>query len=84
MEKIIHKLYRKNNFTSNDIDFIEDKINGKNLETLDLFEDFVTYVRDDKKTSEEKISFDTLLDYSDNYQNLLTHKENLDILLENH
>jgi len=81
MEKIIYELYRKNNFTSNDIDFIEDKINGKNIETLDLFEDFVTYVRDDKKISEEKISFDILLDYSDNYQNLLTHKENLDILL---
>ena len=70
-------LLRKDLLTNEDVEKIENAINNGFVDTCDLFEDFVTYVSENAN-----VDYDTLMDYEEHYQNLLTHKENLDILLD--
>jgi hypothetical protein len=56
---------------------VEDAINNGYIDTCDIFDDFVGYV-----SVNDAISYDTLMDYQEHYQNLLSHKENLKIIQE--
>lgn len=56
---------------------VEDAIDNGYIDTCDIFEDFVTYVSENAS-----IDYDTLMDYKEYYQNLLSHKENLKIIQE--
>jgi hypothetical protein len=70
------KLLRKDLLTDEDAEKVENAINNGFVDTCDLFEDFVTYVSENAN-----VDYDTLMDYQEHYQNLRTHKENLEILL---
>lgn len=72
MEELL-ELYKKETLTTDDLILIEGAIDNGDIHTADIFEDFVTYVND-------IIDYEVLMDYLGNYQNLLTHKENLTIL----
>jgi hypothetical protein len=56
---------------------VEDAINTGYIDTCDIFEDFVRYVSENAS-----VDYDTLMDYQEHYQNLLSHKENLKIIQE--
>ena len=47
------------------------------IDNCDLFEDFVTYVSENAS-----VDYNILMDYQEHYQNLLSHRENLCILLD--
>lgn len=70
------KLLRKDLLVGEDAKKVENAINNGFVDTCDLFEDFVTYVSENAN-----VDYDTLMDYQEHYQNLRTHKENLEILL---
>jgi hypothetical protein len=76
MKKVLD-LLRNNEVLSDEQALIVEKaINNRSVETCDLFEDFVSYV-----TKDYNVDYDTLMNYQEHYQNLLSHKENLTILL---
>ena len=76
MEKEILALLRKDLLWVEDDLKIMNAINNGFVDTCDLFEDFVTYVSENAS-----VDYDTLMDYQEHYQNLLSHRENLCILL---
>lgn len=76
MEKEILALLRKDLLSVEDDLKIMNAIDNGFVDTCDLFEDFVTYVSENAS-----VDYDTLMDYQEHYQNLLSHRENLCILL---
>ena len=76
MEKEILALLRKDLLSVEDDLKIMNAINNGFVDTCDLFEDFVTYVSENAS-----VDYDTLMNYQENYQNLLSHRENLCILI---
>ena len=74
MEELL-ELYKKETLTTDDLILIEGAIDNGDIDTCDIFDDFIGYVS--KNCS---VDYDTLMNYQENYQNLLTHKENLTIL----
>ena len=77
MEKEILTLLRKDLLSVEDDEIIMNAIDNGDIDACDLFDDFVTYVSENAN-----VDYDTLMDYKENYQNLLTHRENLCILLD--
>jgi hypothetical protein len=77
MEKEILTLFRKDLLSVEDDLIIMNAIDNGDIDTCDLFHDFVTYVSENAN-----VDYDTLMNYQENYQNLLSHKENLCILLD--
>lgn len=75
MEKLL-ELYKKETLTTDDLILIEGAIDNGNIDTCDIFDDFIGYVS--KNCS---VDYNILMNYQENYQNLLTHKENLTILI---
>jgi hypothetical protein len=76
MEKEILTLLRKDLLSAEDDLMIMNVIDNGFVDTCDLFEDFVTYVSENAS-----VDYNTLMDYQEHYQNLLSHRENLCILL---
>ena len=76
MEKVILDLLRKDLLSVGDDEMIINAIDNGFVDTCDLFDDFVTYVSENAN-----VDYDTLMDYQEHYQNLLSHRENLCILL---
>ena len=76
MEKEILALLRKDLLSVEDDLKIMNAIDNGFVDTCDLFEDFVTYVSENAS-----VDYDTLMNYQENYQNLLSHRENLCILI---
>ena len=76
----ILSLYKKDKFSENDSELIEEAIENGDIDTDDIKEDFMSYAYDkigDKYESEE------ISEYTDEqYENGLTHKENYDNLIE--
>ena len=77
MEKEILDLMRKDLLSVEDNLMIMNAIDNGYIDTCDLFDDFVTYV-----SLNANVDYDTLMDYQEQYQNLLSHRENLCILLD--
>ena len=77
MEKEILALLRKDLLSVEDVLVIMNAFDNGSVDTCDLFEDFVTYVSENAS-----VDYDTLMDYQEHYQNLLSHRENLCILLD--
>ena len=77
MEKEILALLRKDLLSVEDVLVIMNAFDNGSVDTCDLFEDFVTYVSENAS-----VDYDTLMDYPAHYQNLLSHRENLCILLD--
>jgi len=77
MEKEILDLMRKDLLSVEDNLMIMNAIDNGYIDTCDLFDDFVTYVSENAN-----VDYDTLMDYQEQYQNLLSHRENLCILLD--
>ena len=75
MENILN-FFKKDLLSLEDSNIVQDAIDNGFVDTCDLFEDFVTYVSEN-----ENVDYDTLMNYQEHYQNLLSHKENLDILI---
>jgi hypothetical protein len=69
------RMYLKDELTSEDILLIESTIDCGYIDTCDIFDDFVIYV-----SKNCNIDYDMLMNYKENYQNLLSHKENLTII----
>jgi len=76
MEKEILTLLRKNLLSVEDCTLIMNAIDNGFVDTCDLFEDFITYVSENAD-----VDYITLMDYQEHYQNLLSHRENLCILI---
>jgi hypothetical protein len=76
MEKEILTLMRKDLLSVEDNLMIMNAIDNGFVDTCDLFDDFVTYVSENAS-----VDYDTLMNYQENYQNLLSHRENLCILI---
>ena len=76
MEKEILTLMRKDLLSVEDNLMVMNAIDNGFVDTCDLFEDFVTYVSENAS-----VDYDTLMNYQENYQNLLSHRENLCILI---
>ena len=77
MEKEILDLMRTELLSIEDDLMIINAIDNGLIDTCDLFEDFVTYVSENAS-----VDYDILMDYQEHYQNLLSHRENLCILLD--
>ena len=77
MKKEILTLLRKDLLSAEDDLMIMNVIDNGFVDTCDLFEDFVTYVSENAN-----VDYDTLMNYQEHYQNLLSHRENLCILLD--
>jgi hypothetical protein len=77
MEKEILTLMRKDLLLVEDNLMVMNAIENGFIDTCDLFEDFVTYVSENAN-----VDYDTLINYQEHYQNLLSHRENLCILLD--
>ena len=77
MEKEIFNLMRTELLTIEDSNIVLNAIDNRLIDTCDLFEDFVTYVSENAS-----VDYDILMDYQEHYQNLLSHRENLCILLD--
>ena len=77
MEKEILTLMRKDLLSVEDDLTIMNAIDNGFVDNCDLFEDFVTYVSENAY-----VDYDTLMNYQEHYQNLLSHRENLCILLD--
>jgi hypothetical protein len=75
--ELILNLLQKEVLTIEDASVIENAIDNGFVETCDLFEDFVTYV-----LKNANVDYDTLMDFQEQYENLKSHKENLNHLLE--
>jgi hypothetical protein len=76
METILNLLRNNQVLSNDDAVIVENAIDNGTVETCDLFEDFVSYALENSN-----VDYDTLMDYQEHYQNLLSHKENLTILL---
>lgn len=76
MEKEIITLLRKDLLSAEDNAMIMNAIDNGYIDTCDMFEDFVSYVSENAN-----VDYDTLMDYQEHYQNLLSHRENLCILI---
>ena len=76
MEKEILTLMRKDLLSVEDNLMVMNAIDNGFVDTCDLFDDFVTYVSENAS-----VDYDTLMNYQENYQNLLSHRENLCILI---
>ena len=76
MEKEILALMRTELLSVEDDLMIMNAIDNGFVDTCDLFDDFVAYVSENAN-----VDYDTLMDYQEHYQNLLSHRENLCILL---
>jgi hypothetical protein len=77
MEKEILTLMRKDLLLVEDNLMVMNAIENGFIDTCDLFEDFVTYVSENAN-----VDYDTLINYQEHYQNLLSQRENLCILLD--
>jgi hypothetical protein len=74
----ILKLYLKDEFSEKDSELIDEAIENGDIDTTDIKEDFMGYVYD-RIDKEYKDEFETedIWEYTDEqYENLLTHKEN--------
>ncbi len=79
----ILKLYQKDTFSDKDLELIEEAIENGGIDTTDIKEDFMGYVYD-RIDKEYKDEFETedIWEYTDDqYENLLTHKENYQKLI---
>jgi hypothetical protein len=76
MEKEILTLLRKDVLSVEDDAMIMNAIDNGYIDTCDLFDDFVAYVSENAN-----VDYDTLMGYQEHYQNLLSHRENLCILI---
>ena len=80
----ILKLYQKDVFSDKDSELIDEAIENGDIDTTDIKEDFMGYVYD-RIDKEYKDEFETedIWEYTDDqYENLLTHKENYQKLVE--
>lgn len=80
LEKTILNLYRKQKFTNEENDFINNAIENKEIYTEDIKEDFIGYAY---KKIKDKYSAEEIWEYTDdNYQNGLTHIQNYKNLID--
>jgi bacterioferritin-associated ferredoxin len=77
MDIVLASLRKNDTLSIDQAKSVEDAINNGYIDTCDIFEDFVGYVSENAT-----IDHDTLMDYQEHYQNLLSHKENLKIIKE--
>ena len=76
MEKEILDLLRKDLLSVEDALMIMNAIDNGFVDTCDLFDDFVAYVSENAN-----VDYDRLMDYQEHHQDLLSHRENLCILI---
>lgn len=57
-------------------EIIENAIDNGDIDTCDLFDDFMGWVSEN-----ECVEYEVLVDFVFNYENLRSHKENLETLL---
>jgi hypothetical protein len=76
MEKIFNIIRTEKVLSLENAELIGNAINNGDLDTCDLFEDFVTYVSENAN-----VDYNTLMDFQEHYENLRSHEENLKTLL---
>ena len=69
-------LYSKSRLTQNDKEVIEEAIDSGTIDTCDIFDDFKNWCAGNESFSDEEID-----NYQEEYQNLLSHEQNAQILL---
>lgn len=79
MDIVLTSLRKNDTLSIDQARSVEDAIDNGYIDTSDIYEDFVTYILSFENVI---IEDDTLMDYQEHYQNLLTYKENLKILQE--
>jgi hypothetical protein len=79
MDIVLTSLRKNDTLSIDQAKSVKDAIDNGYINTSDIYKDFVTYILSFENVI---IEDDTLMDYQEHYQNLLTHKENLKILQE--
>ena len=73
--EVFDLLRNQDTLSLRDAKVIEDAINNGDIDTCDIFDDFVDWVSEN-----DSIDWETLADFKDHYQNLRSYEENLIIL----
>lgn len=75
-QEILNMMRTEEVLSIENAEVIENAIDNGDIDTRDLFEDFMCWVSEN-----EYVEYKVLLDFVFNYENLRSHKENLETLL---